>query len=121
MAARGWLIAVQLNTGRLFRIDPGTGDATQIALLGTDSVSNGDGLELRGSTLFVVRNRLNLVAEFKLGPQLAAAVLVDEHTSSAFDVPTTAAWVAGALYLPNARFGTPVTPDTEYTINRLEV
>ncbi|HEU4920347.1 MAG TPA: hypothetical protein VFT20_11460 [Candidatus Limnocylindrales bacterium] len=121
VAARGWLIAVQSNTGTLFRIDPDTGDATQIALLGTDSVSNGDGLELRGSTLFVVRNRLNLVAEFKLGPQLAAAVLVDEHTSSAFDVPTTAAWVAGALYLPNARFGTPVTPDTEYTINRLEV
>lgn len=121
VAARGWLIAVQSNTGTLFRIDPETGDATEIALLGTDSVSNGDGLELRGSTLFVVRNRLNLVAEFKLGPQLAAAVLVDEHPSSAFDVPTTAAWVAGALYLPNARFGTPVTPDTEYTINRLEV
>ena len=121
VAARGWLIAVQSNTGTLFRIDPDTGDATEITLLGTDSVSNGDGLELRGSTLFVVRNRLNLVAEFKLGPQLAAAVLVDEHTSSAFDVPTTAAWVAGALYLPNARFGTPVTPDTEYTINRLEV
>jgi sugar lactone lactonase YvrE len=121
VATRGWLIAVQSNTGTLFRIDPETGEATEIALLGTDSVSNGDGLELRGSTLFVVRNQLNLVAEFKLGPQLAAAILVDEHTSSAFDVPTTAAWVAGALYLPNARFGTPVTPDTEYTINRLEV
>jgi len=119
VAARGWLLAVQSNTGTLFRIDPATGDATEVLLLGTDSVSAGDGLELRGSTLFVVRNQLNLVAEFKLGPQLTAALLVDEHTSSGFSVPTTAAWVAGSLYAVNARFGTPVTPDTEYWITRV--
>jgi hypothetical protein len=119
VAARGWLLAVQSNTGTLFRIDPATGDATEVLLLGTDSVSAGDGLELRGSTLFVVRNQLNLVAEFKLGPQLTAALLIDEHTSSGFSVPTTAAWVAGSLYAVNARFGTPVTPDTEYWITRV--
>ena len=28
-------------------------------------------------------------------------------------------WVAGSLYAVNARFGTPVTPDTEYWISRL--
>lgn len=120
VAARGWLIAVQSNAGKLFRIDPATGDATEIELLGTDTVAAGDGLELRGSTLFVVRNQLNLVAEFKLGPALAAALLVDEHTSSGFAIPTTSAWQAGALYAVNARFGTPVTPDTEYWITRVD-
>jgi hypothetical protein len=40
-------------------------------------------------------------------------------TSSSLAVPTTAAWVAGSVYAVNARFGTPVTPDTEYWITRL--
>lgn len=120
VAARGWLIAVQSNAGKLFRIDPATGDATEITLLGTDSVSAGDGLELRGSTLFVVRNQLNRVEEFKLGPQFAAALLVDSHTSAGFSVPTTAAWVAGSLYAVNARFNVPPTPETEYWITRVD-
>jgi hypothetical protein len=119
VAARGWLIVVQSNTGKLFRVDPSTGETTEIDLLGGASVTFGDGLELRGSTLYVVRNQLNLVAAFKLGPQFAAALLVDEQTSAGLSVPTTAAWTAGSLYAVNARFGTPVTPDTEYWITRL--
>jgi sugar lactone lactonase YvrE len=117
--ARGWLIVVQSNTGQLFRVDPGTGEATEIALGDGVSVTNGDGLLVHGSTLYVVRNRLNLVAVFKLGPGLTSATLVDELTSSGFDVPTTIARAAGSLYAVNARFGTPVTPDTPYWITRL--
>ena len=55
VAARGWLIVVDTFTGGLFRVDPATGDATQISTGGV-SVENGDGLEIRGSTLYVVRN-----------------------------------------------------------------
>src|SRR4051812_25334340 len=51
------LIAVQTNAGRLWRIDPATGRATAIDLGG--SVANGDGLLLRGRTLYVVRNQNN--------------------------------------------------------------
>jgi hypothetical protein len=40
-------------------------------------------------------------------------------TSDGLDVPTTAAYVTNALYAVNARFGTPVTPDTPYWITRL--
>jgi hypothetical protein len=124
VATRGWLIAVQSSTGTLFRIDPGTGDATAITLLGTDALP-GDGLELRGSTLFVVTREADppseYVAELKLGPQLEAALLVDTHTSSTFAVPTTAAFAAGNLYVVNARFGTPVTPDTEYWLTTLDL
>ncbi|HET9520610.1 MAG TPA: hypothetical protein VFO73_06180 [Candidatus Limnocylindrales bacterium] len=116
--ARGWLIVVQSNTGKLFRVDPATGQATEIDLGGA-SVTAGDGLLVHGSTLYVVRNQLNLVAVFKLGPGLESAALVDELTSAGLAVPTTAAWVAGSLYAVNARFGTPVTPDTEYWITRI--
>jgi hypothetical protein len=37
-------------------------------------------------------------------------------TSSGLDVPTTATLAAGRLWAVNARFGTPVTPDTEFWI-----
>ncbi len=119
VASRGWLIIVQSNTGHLFKVDPATGAATVIRLLGGASVTFGDGLEIRGSMLYVVRNQLNRVASFKLGPNLVAALLVGETTSPSLSVPTTAALQAGSLYAVNARFGTPVTPDTEYWITRL--
>ena len=34
--------------------------------LGGEILTNGDGLLLQGRTLYVVQNRLNLVAEFRL-------------------------------------------------------
>ena len=38
---------------------------------------------------------------------------------AALDIPTTAAFVAGRLWVVNARFGTPVTPTTDYWITKL--
>ena len=49
------LIVVNTFTGGLFRVNQTTGDATQITTGGA-SLVNGDGLELRGRTLYVVRN-----------------------------------------------------------------
>ena len=37
-------------------------------------------------------------------------------TSPDFDIPTTVARWADRLYLPNARFTTPPTPTTPYTV-----
>src|SRR5690606_19432563 len=44
-----WLIVVQTSTGRLYRVDPETGDALEIDL-GDDNLTNGDGLLLNGTT-----------------------------------------------------------------------
>jgi sugar lactone lactonase YvrE len=118
VARGGWLIVVQSNTGQLWRVDPATGEATEIDLGGA-SVQFGDGLELHGRTLYVVRNQLSLVAVFRLGTGLTSATWVGDLTSPDLDVPTTAAFQAGRLWAVNARFGTPVTPDTEYWITRL--
>ena len=74
--ARGWLIAVQSNGGKLWRIDPEDGEATEIALGAGVNVTAGDGLELHGRTLYVVQNQLNRVAVFELGPQLLSATRV---------------------------------------------
>lgn len=113
VAARGWLVVVDSFTGGLFRVDPATGDATQIPTGGV-SVANGDGLELRGSLLFVVRNQDQVIEAFKLGSGLATATPLAELTGN-LSVPTTAALQAGRLWVVNARFG---IPTTEYWITR---
>ena len=119
VAARGWLIVVNSFTGKLFRVDPATGDAIEIRLGAGVDVRFGDGLEVHGGTLYVVQNQLNRVAVFALGPRLVVALRLGFLSSNTLAVPTTAAWVAGSVYAVNARFGTPVTPDTQYWITRL--
>lgn len=113
VAARGWLIVVDSFTGGLFRVDPATGDATEIPTGGV-SVTNGDGLELRGSLLFVVRNQNQVVEAFRLGAGLATATPLAE-LSGDLSVPTTAAIQAGRLWVVNARFG---ITTTEYWVTR---
>ena len=106
VATRGWLLVVDSFTGGLFRVDPATGTATEVSTGGT-SVTNGDGLELRGGTLYVVRNSDQLVEVFRLGPGLTSATPLAELTSPDLSVPTTAAVQAGRLWVVNARFGIP--------------
>ena len=109
------LIAVQTNTGELFRIDPSTG-ATHAVDLGGATVVNGDGLLLQGKTLYVVRNTNNLIAVVQLAPDLSSGVVSDTITSPNFDVPTTLARSGSRLYAVNARFTTPPTPSTSYDV-----
>lgn len=117
VAKSGWLLVVQSSTGKLFRVNPSTGKA-RLVDLGGFALTNADGLELRGHTLYVVRNRSNLVTVVRLGEQLTRGTVLGDITDR-LDVPTTATITAGRLWAVNARFGTPVTPDTEYWITRL--
>ncbi len=73
------LLVIQSNTGLLFRVDPNTGDATQVDLGGELLLTNGDGLLVRGTTLYVVQNQLNQVAVIKLNAAGTSGTLV-EHT-----------------------------------------
>jgi hypothetical protein len=115
-----WLVAVQSNTGILYRIDPSTGRATQITL-GGGSVVNGDGLLLQGRQLYVVQNFFNKVAVVKLdAPAFGSGKVITTLTSPNFDVPTTIARSGDRLYLVNARFTTPPTPTTPYTMVAIE-
>jgi sugar lactone lactonase YvrE len=109
------LLVVQSSTGTLFRVDPATGVARTVDL-GGYVLTNGDGLLLVGRTLYVVQNRLNTVAVLALDRNGTRGRLVDKITDPRFDVPTTVARSGHRLYLPNARFTTPPTPDTTYTV-----
>jgi sugar lactone lactonase YvrE len=109
------LIVVQSSTGKLFKVDAGTGVASAIDLDGY-SVSAGDGLLIEGRTLYVVRNQLNLVAEIRLSRDLLRGELVQEITNPAFDIPTTAAGFGRSVYVVNARFTSGNDPSLEYDI-----
>jgi sugar lactone lactonase YvrE len=107
------LIIVQSATGFLFRVETQTGNTTKLDLGGA-VMTNGDGLLLLGRTLYVVQNVLNQVALLELNSSGTTGTQVRTITSPDFDIPTTAAVFGARLYLPNARFSTPPTPDTPY-------
>ena len=114
---QGRLIIVNSAVGALYTVDPATGVASEIDLGG--DVVNGDGLVLVGRTLYAVVGGLNQIAEIKLSGDLSNGTVTDTITDPDFDVPTTAAKFGNSLYAVNAKFGTPVTPDTPYEVVRV--
>ncbi|HWR67156.1 MAG TPA: hypothetical protein VN364_13645 [Bellilinea sp.] len=115
-----WLVVVNSTVGKLYRVDPWTGDSSEIDL-GGESVSDGDGLRFRGSLLYVLRNQLNRLVTIDLSEDLTSGVVVDSVVVPSFDVATTLAPFGDALYAVNAKFSTPPTPITPYEIVRVEL
>jgi hypothetical protein len=114
------LIVGQSSSGELFRVDPATGATDEVELSGAGvPLTNADGLELHGHTLYAVRNTNNLVAVVRLGSQFASGIVLGEITDPGLAIPTTATVAAGRLWAVNARFGTVPTPDTKYWITQL--
>jgi hypothetical protein len=112
------LLVIQSSTGLLFRVDTTTGVATKVDL-DDDLLTNGDGLLLRGRTLYVVQNQLDLLARVELNGSGSRGRVVDTATSPDFDVPTTVASYGRSLYLPNARFGNDSPQTADYWITRI--
>lgn len=113
------LLVIQSSTSTLFRVDPETGVASEVDL-GGFTPTNGDGLLVIGRTLYLVQNQLNTVAVIRLNADGTSGELVDRITDADFQVPTTIARFGNGLYLPNARFDTPPTPDTDYSVVRID-
>jgi hypothetical protein len=118
VAENGVLLVAQSSAGKLFRVDPATGDAHEVDLGGA-TLTYPDGLELLGHTLYVVRPFDNRVTVVKLGVGLASGVVLGDLTDPSFDIPSTATVAAGRLWAVNLRFTTPVEPTTPYWITRL--
>ena len=107
----GDLIAV--SGGVLYVIDPATGVADAVEVTGA-RLTGGDGLVLRGDRLYVVRGfGRSSVVVLRLDRAAGTASFVEEITDPDFDVPTTAALVAGDLLVVNGQFGAPATAATE--------
>jgi hypothetical protein len=94
------LILVQADTGRLFRADPVTGFAREIAL--DRPVRNGDGVLLAGRTLFVARGQDDRVAVVRLSARFETGTVQRKLRDPRLDVPAGLADFAGALYAADA-------------------
>lgn len=120
----GTLIVVNSASGRLYTVDPDTGLATEIDLGGV-GVPAGDGLVLKGKTLYVVQNLLNQVSVFTLSPDYSAATHTQTLTDADFKIPSTADNFGPWLYVVNARFDVcfPLEycgPDKQFDIVRVD-
>jgi len=118
------LIVVNYALGRLFNVDPDTGFATEIDL-GGFTVPSGDGLVLRGKTLYVVQNFANAIAVFTLSPDYSAATFTGYLADEDLRIPSTADSFGPWLYAVNARFDVcfPMEycpPDTDFDIVRVD-
>jgi hypothetical protein len=118
VAKEGVLLVAQTSTGKLFRVDPATGIASEVDLGGT-SLGSPDGLELHGHTLYAVSNSENRVRVVSLGAGLESGVVFGDLTDPGLDFPSTATVAAGRLWAVNLRFTTAAGPTTPYWITQL--
>lgn len=116
------LIVVNSFAQSIYQVDPATGVATEILVYDASDttnpvdIPNGDGLVLQGQELYVVQNQLNQIAVIRLSPDLATGVIFEAPiTDPMFAIPTTAAASGNALYVVNAKFGSPPAT-TDYEI-----
>gem|GEM_PF-1232707 len=119
----GKLVLDNSTAGGLYAVDPTTGVAAVIPVTGGPGITGGDGLELRGKTLYVVRGSgMAEVSVLKLKREdgaWRATWLRALSAAGQLDVPSTGTLAAGALYVVNARFGTANPNTATYSVTRL--
>ena len=98
-----YLIVVQSNTGKLFRINVATKAVSEISL-GGETVTNGDGIWLEGRTLYVVRNQQGQIVRLQLTDDLASGAVISRTGNPAFAYPTTIAKANDRLLVVNSQF-----------------
>jgi sugar lactone lactonase YvrE len=117
-----YLLTVQSNTGNLYRIDTQTKQVSLVDL-GTETLSNGDGLVLSGHTLYVVHSQ-EIITEVSLNGQFTSGRVKGSTSEPSLDFPTTGALVRGRLLVVNSQFdeGGPAggtDPEIPFTVSSI--
>jgi len=114
-------LVVQSQTGRLFRVGLKDRSVRRVQL-GSATLQNGDGLEVDGRTVYVVRNANGLIVQLRLSADARSAVRVSTTTSPSLRYPTTVALARGRLLVVNSQFdkrgGDPQEPFTVSSLPR---
>jgi Cu-Zn family superoxide dismutase len=98
-----WLLAVQLHTGQLWRIDTQSKAVAEVRLEG-GGLKHGDGLALRGANdLYVIRNEVNEITRLQLAEGWGSARVVQRITDPKLKYPTTAVVGPRGLIVVNAQ------------------
>ena len=114
-----YLIVVQSNTGKLFRIEIATKVVEPIDLGGA-TVPGGDGILLQGGTLWVLQNNVALLTEIRLNVEQATGEIVARTTDPSFAFPTTLTDARGRLLVVNSQFnrrGPGMSPTLPFTVS----
>lgn len=118
-----YLIVVQSNTGKLFRITVADKSVTEIELTG-QTVKNGDGILLDGQTLYVVRNQDVIIVPVTLSADFGRGTLGTPFSDDSLRFPTTIAQVGKRLLVVNAQFnkrGPGLTPELPFTVSDIAI
>ncbi len=116
------LLVVQMNTGRLYRIEVASKEVSEVNL-GGETLANGDGLVLDGQTLYVVLQQPdNEIAVVELADDFASGTVASRIQDESLAAPATAIKVGNRLLVVNTQFDTmeseqgPVLPFTVSSI-----
>lgn len=109
-----YLVAVQPNTGALYRIDTATRGVRRIVLSG--SLSTGNGLLLDGQTLYVVNDEGAEIVPITLSADFRRGVVGDGFSDPSLDFPTTIAKYGERLLVVNHQSGPVTLPFTVSSI-----
>src|SRR5215217_695727 len=123
-----YLLTVQSNTGNLYRIDTQTEQVSLVENLGEGTLINGDGLVLKGHTVYVVRNEDDLITEVSLDGRFTSGRTKGDTSAASLDFPTTGALVRGRLLVVNSQFdegfldpSSPDVPEIPFTVSSIRV
>lgn len=121
-APDGYLIAVQMNTGKLFRLCWDSGDVQPI--MADVALTHGDGMLLLGSRLYVMRNRANELVVLELRKDWLTAKKIAAVTDERFDFTTTFACDGRRLLMVNGQLDkrqTDIPPNLPFRVIALAV
>lgn len=97
-----YLVVVQSNTGKLFRVEIATKAISEIDL-GGQTVAAGDGLLIDRQNLWVMRNAAATLVTFQLAADFTSARPITTTTDPDFDFPTTFARLGDQLLVVNSQ------------------
>ncbi len=118
----GRLLLDHSSAGGLWAVSPSDGRVTPVPVTGGPAIIGGDGLELDGHRLWIVRGTgQRSVSELRLDVHhgRATARWVRDLTDASLDVPSTAVLSGGRLWAVNARFGVADPATAPYWITGL--
>ncbi|MEV0373626.1 SMP-30/gluconolactonase/LRE family protein [Streptomyces sp. NPDC050636] len=117
-----YLLTVDMTAGTLYRVDLASGSVRRVALHGGDAL-HGDGLEMRGNTLWVVHNVSNTISRWKVVDDGASARMGRRITDQTLQIPTTIVHSGGRTLVVRSQFdkGGPMGPGTPQPFTVAEV
>lgn len=118
-----YLVVVQSNTGKLFRIETASKAVVEIPVSGGE-LTNGDGLLLDGGNLYVARNQQGLIVKLQMAEDLSGATVVSSTSDPSLTYPTTIARAGERLLVVNSQFnnrGEGRQPELPFTVSSIPI